>query len=184
MKSRFSDLCLLASVLGLFSACSLPQPQADLARHFTLSGPVTGTPVPDAVTVHPVRLAGHLRNRAMAVRIAPNEVTYLEDVRWAEALDDAITQVLRARLAGIGGGAQVSVQIQRCELVRNEGNTVQLAATYAISPSGADKSEARRGSFTANPRPWDGKDYGELVGLLRDAVGDLGDALATAVAGK
>jgi hypothetical protein len=81
----------------------------------------------------------------------------------------------------VAGGATVSVQIQRCELVREEGNSVQLAAAYTILPADADKAAARRGVFTSGPRTWDGKDYGVLVGQLRDAVGELGDAIATAV---
>lgn len=178
--------CLLAPGLLLgfvlwLAGCSLPAPQADPVRYFTLSGAAVGAAAPDAVTVRPVRLAGHLRNRSLAVRVSENEVTYLEDARWAEPLDEAITQVLRNRLRQIGGGAVVTVQIQRCELVRSEGNTVQLAATYAITPPGG---EARPGSFTATPRPWSGGDHGALVALLRAAVDELADTIAAAAAGQ
>jgi uncharacterized lipoprotein YmbA len=172
---------LLSLVLGLLTSCSLPAPQADTVRHFTLSDAAAGVAAPDAVSVRPVRLAGHLRNRAMAVRVSENEVIYLDDVRWAEPLDEAITQVLRNRLRQIGGGAVVTVQIQRCELVRNENNAVQLTATYAITPTGG---EPRPGAFTAAPRPWDGKDYGALVGLLHGAVAELAETIAQAAAQK
>lgn len=178
MKS-FSVRCLLSSVLCLLAACNLPQPQADTARFFTLSTPAAAAA--DGVTVRPVRIAGHLRGRAMAVRIAANEVIYNEDVRWAESLDDAITQLLRARVGSAGAGRTVTVQISRCELVRAEGNSVQLAASWTIT---AADGSAQRGAFTASPRPWDGKDYGALVGLIRDAVNELGDALGAAVAAK
>ena len=173
------------SLLSLLPACNLlPQPQADLARQFTLSGPPAAAALPDGAVVRPVRLAGHLHNRAMAVRIAVNEVTYLEEVRWAEPLDEAITQLLRARLGMVGAAAVVSVQVQRCELVRSEGNSIQLAATYTIVPPGTDSASARPGTFTSSPRTWDGKDYGAVVGLLREAVGELGDALAAAAEKK
>jgi uncharacterized lipoprotein YmbA len=175
---RFSILGLLSSVLCLLAACNLPAPQADTVRNFTLSGPATAAL--DGATVRPVQLAGHLRGRLMAVRVAPNEVIYLEDVRWAESLDDAITQLIRARLGSAGAGRVVTVQVARCELVRAEGNSVQLAATWTIT---AADGTAQRGAFTASPRTWDGKDYGALVGLIRDAVTELGDTLAAA-AGK
>ncbi len=183
-KPGFKWLALSAqlSALGLIlSACSLPTPQADAVRYFTISDASAGAAVADAATVRPVRLAGHLRNRAMAVRVSENEVIYLEDVRWAEPLDEAITQVLRNRLRQVGGGVGVAVQIQRCELVRNENDSVQLTATYVITPTAG---EPRPGAFTASPRTWDGKDYSSLVGLLHGAVAELADTIATAAAQK
>ena len=171
---RSLALCLLSSVF-CFSACSLPTPQLDLVRHFTLSTPADGVAAADAVAVRPVRMAGHLRNRDMAVRISDNEVVYLEDVRWAEPLDEAITQLLRQRLRQVPGDAVVTVQIQRCELVRGADNAVQVIATYAISGA---TGTSRTGAFTASPRQWDGKDPATLVGLLRDGVNELGEAIA------
>lgn len=179
MKRRISDLCLLTSVLCLAGCNVLPEPQPDAVRHFTLSGPVATAP--DGAMVRQVQLAGHLRGRQMAVRIAPNEVIYNEDVRWAEPLDDAITSVLRARIGAIGAGSIVAVQVQRCELARHDGNSVQVAATYAIT---AKDGRVKRGTFTATPRTWDGRDAGALVGQLRDAVGELGDAIVAALEAK
>lgn len=172
------------AVLLALAGCNLPQPQADTVRYFTLGGPVVTVPVANATQVRPVQVAGQLHGRSMAVRVGEHEVIYLEDVRWAESLDGAITQLLRSRLATVPGGATVSVQVQRCELVRSEGNTVQLVATYSILPADGDKAALRENIFTATPRAWDGKDYGALVGLLHDAVGDLGDAIAAAVGEK
>jgi uncharacterized lipoprotein YmbA len=181
--ARLSVLGLLSSVLWVLVACNLPAPQADTARYFTLSGPAATAA--DGATVRPVQLAGHLRRREMAVRIAPSEIAYLEDVRWAESLDDAITQLLRARVGSAGAGKVITVQIERCELARSEGNSVQLAATWTIAGPGGDvASGVRHGSFTATPRTWDGRDYGALVGQIRDAVNELGDALAAAAGGK
>jgi uncharacterized lipoprotein YmbA len=177
---RPTRLLLLTACGLLLAGCNLPQPQADTVRYFTLGGPVGATSA-EGATVRPVQLAGHLHNRAMAVRIADHEVIYLDDVRWAESLDNAITQLLRARCGTSGGGSVINVQVQRCELVRSEGNSIQLVATYTIVPATGDKTAARPGNFSASARTWDGKDYGTLVGLLRDAVGELGDTLAKAV---
>lgn len=181
MKSplRYSVYGLLSSVLWFSAGCNLPSPQADTVRYFTLSSPVASAD--DGATVRAVQLAGHLRGRTMAVRIAANEVIYNEDVRWAEPLDDAITQLLRARVGSAGAGHTITVQLSRCELVRTEGNSVQLAATYTVT---AADGVVKRGAFTASPRTWEGKEYGTLVGLIRDAVNELGDALARAAGGK
>jgi len=165
-----------ASGVLLLASCNLPTPQADTVRYFTLSDPTVATAVPDAPQIRPVRLAGHLRNRAMAVRVSENEIIYLEDVRWAEPLDEAITQALRHRLRQVHGGGFINVSVQRCELVRSEGNAVQLTATYSVAPLSGELTKT--GAFTASPRNWDGKDYGNLVKLLHDAVAELAEVIA------
>jgi uncharacterized lipoprotein YmbA len=178
-----SRLLAVTALLGLVGCNVLPEPKSDAVRYFTLStaAPTQGTF--DGPTVRPVQLAGHLRNRAMAVRIAENEVIYLEDVRWAESLADAVTQLLRTRLAASASSAIVNVQIQRCELLRFQGNSVQFAATYTILASG-ENAAPKHGAFTASARTWDGSDYGMLVNQLRDAIGELGDAIAGALPEK
>ena len=168
--------------LLLATSCNLPQPQADTVRHFTLGSEVGAAPVANSAQVRPVQLAGHLHGRAMAVRVAEHEVTYLDEVRWAEPLDASLTQILRSRLGSVAGGATISVEVQRFELVRPDGNKVELSATYSILPAGAGRAAAQRGVFNSTTRTWDGKDPGVLVGLLREAAGELGDALAAAAA--
>ena len=175
LSSLFTGVVLL----GLMGCNVLPEPQGDTVRYFTF-GAVPASATSDGPTVRPVHLAGHLRNRAMAVRVGENEVIYLDDVHWAESLSDAVTQLLRARLASVNGNHLVSVQIQRLELVRFEGNAVQLAATYTILSPG-DHAVAQRSVFTASPRTWDGKDYGVLVGQLKEAINELGDSIAAAL---
>ncbi|MDQ5980127.1 MAG: uncharacterized protein QG602_3102 [Verrucomicrobiota bacterium] len=171
---------LSALSLLLASGCSiLPEPQADTVRHFTLSEPAQMGRATEGVVVRPVRLAGHLRNRSMAVRVSAHEVEYLEDVRWAEPLDEALTQILRNRLRAVAAGATVMVQVQRCELVRSDDNTVQLAATYVITPAGG--GDAQSSVFTATPRKWEGGDHGAIIGLMREAAVELADAIAGAV---
>ena len=182
MKPIYS---LLAGVivLGLAGCNILPQAQVDVVRYFTLSSAANSPAQTEGTTVRPVQLAGHLRNRAMAVRVAENEVIYLEDVRWAESLSDAVTLMLRAKLGPLGGNSVVSVEVQRCELLRHEGNAVQVAATYTILTLG-ENSLPKRGVFSSSPRAWDGTDHGTLVNLLRDSVSELGDAIAAALPEK
>ncbi|HTH46834.1 MAG TPA: ABC-type transport auxiliary lipoprotein family protein [Candidatus Limnocylindria bacterium] len=172
----------LSAISLVLSSCGLPEPQADVVRHFTLGGEVGPGPVADATQVRPVRLAGHLHGRSLAVRVAPNEISYLEEFRWAEPLDEALTEILRARLGAVPGGATVSVEVVRFELVRPAGNSVELQADYSILPAGARRADAVRGVFKSSPRTWSGKDPAELVALMRAAADELADALAAAVA--
>lgn len=189
MKMFFaSDFRRLSGALLalVFTGCSsvLPQPQTDTTRHFTLAGPTTTPAVTEGTRVQPVQVAGHLRSRAMAVRVAENEIIYLDEVVWAETLADGITQTLRNRLSSIASDAVVNVQIQRCELNRAAGNSVQLIAAYTIVAGGSGNRRELQGLFTATPRTWDGKDYSVLVDLLREAVNELADRLGSQLAEK
>lgn len=176
--SRLGIALFLAPFFLFHTSCSvLPEPQVDAVRYFTLSAAPAGAPGTDAMVVRPVRLAGHLRGRNMAVRVSENEVVYLDEVRWAEPLDEGLTQILRHRLRQVGAGGAVTVQVQRCELVRSGGNSVQLVATYSYLPA---EGEPRTGEFTATRRTWDGGDAGELVGLMQAAAQELADAIAAA----
>ena len=184
MKTKHPRLRILAlgvqltALSWLLTGCNLlPEPQADPTRHFTLSAPAAVAP--GSVDVRPVVLAGHLRNRAMAVRIAENEVTYLDDARWAESLDAGLTEVLRGELAGVPGDWTVRVEIERFELAAHQDNAVLLAAMCELRAKG--DAAPRRVNFSASPRQWDGRDHGELVRLLRAAAVELGQHLAAAM---
>jgi uncharacterized lipoprotein YmbA len=167
---------------GLLGACSLPEPQADRVRHFTITSPQGAPAVPDGTRVPSVQVAGHLRDRAIAVRIGENEVIYLEDIVWAEHLADGITQNLRNRLAAIPSNATVSVQIQRCELDRSAGNSVELVASYTILLPAGEKPVV--GLFHSTPRKWEGQDHAALVAQLKAAVHELADHLAERIGPK
>jgi uncharacterized lipoprotein YmbA len=172
------------TVVLLLTGCNLPQPEVDRTREFTLSGPGPAMSSVDSTVVRSVRVAAHLDSSSMAVRVAENEVVYLDDIRWAEPLREGITQVLRARLGGIVSSCSVTVQVQRCELVRSNGNHVELNATYQIAPLNGDATGTKQGDFSATPRVWDGRDYGTLVAQMRDEIVELGDAIAAALPAK
>ncbi|MEO6993030.1 MAG: ABC-type transport auxiliary lipoprotein family protein [Lacunisphaera sp.] len=188
-----SRLVALSTLLGLVGCNILPEPQKDAVRYFTLSTPAMQAGDDQAsatkdhaefhgTTVRPVQIAGHLRERSMAVRVAENEVIYLDEVRWAQPLGDAITNLLRERLSDVGGNNVVTVQIHNCEPLRFKNDAVELAATWEIVALGG--GTPIRGEFTSAKRTWDGKDYRALVSEMHGAVEELGDAIASAIAAK
>lgn len=183
MKFRpLASFLLLAALAGL-GGCAAFRPAKDPVRYFTLSFPAAALEAAGGgVDVRPVNVAGHLRSRSLAVRVSAHEVTYLDEARWAEPLDEALTQILRTRLAAPGRALSLSVQVQRCELVRAPSPQVEFAATYTVRDTRTGR--VSRGAFRATPRPWAGADQGELVALLRASADEFAEHLAGALRGE
>jgi len=171
-------LCLVA-----LAGCNLPidPAKADAVRYFSLgtSGPAAAA---GGVRVLPVVLAGHLQPRELAVRIGDNEVTYLDEARWAEAPAEGFTSLLRARLAGVAAEGVLRIEISRCEPLQADQHTVDFRASYTFSPAAG--GPAVSGTFAATPRAWDGRDPAALVGLYRSAVEEFSATLAAALGRK
>ena len=174
------------AVLGAFLAgCGLPaiEPaRPDATRYYVLAG-TAGLQFESAgVRVKPVRVPTYLQSRLMAVRLGSNEVRYAAEAHWAEPLDAALTQLLRAQVKPRTGAADATVQVlvQQCE---GATNGVLFAATFEISTEGKDAVPARH-EFTAKPRAWDGKDYAKLAAGLREAAGELAEVISAALPEK
>ncbi len=179
--ARRSAFLLLPALLAL-GACSLPQAQPDPVHYYTLTAAPAETAVrTGGVQVRPVRLAGHLRSRAFALRVSDHEVRYSDFARWAEPLDEAITRILRARLADLPGGRTVSVEIIRCEPLLHQDGAVDFAATYTIQK---DNGTSQSGdiAFTNVANPWDARNPATLVPLLQQAIDKLAASLVTTLA--
>ncbi len=186
---------LLRVVLGgwvvvgaLLTGCGLPKiepARPDTTRYYVLAG-TTGLQFEGTgVHVKPVRVPAYLQSRLLAVRLADQEVHYAEAAQWAEPLDAGITQLLRAKVKPPAGGGDVTVQVlvQQCEGAVGNGGGVFFAATFEVGTSEKDSVPVRH-AFTAQPRPWDGKDYSGLAAGLRDAVSELADAISAALSAK
>ena len=182
-----------AAVL-LAAGCSLPPAQADLTRYYVLT---TATARSNAVApagphwrvaLRPVEVPSFLRGKTMQVRVAPNELTYLDDVRWAETLEAGVGRVLRESLEGRGEIARVvaspaeehdfdiAVRILRCEGDREKGVARFSAAVeiYSAGPGGARRG---RDIFTTEVPGWDKQNYGQLAAKLSEAVDSFGDRI-------
>lgn len=186
--------------LGLLvlGACSLPEAQPDLTRYFLLTSPAQTTATVEEsakrVFVRSVLVPEFLRGKLMQVRLAENEVRFVDVARWAEPLEPGLARVLRDNLAtqvGVqvvarGGDPrdfEVVVQLRHCEGVLPAG-VARLAARIEIFSAGVEPKLVAQDEFTAEIAGWDGRDYGELAGKLSEAGAVLSQRVAALLPGK
>ena len=181
-----------AIVLGL-AGCSLPEAQPDPTRYYVLtSNPTVASD--DAVSderrvwVRSVFVPEYLRGRIMPVRLAANEVKFVDISRWAEPLEAGLTRVLRENLERTGGGIRVVgragephdfdvvVHLRSCEGVLPEG-VARMAARLEVFSVAEGKLLAEE-DFSIDVSGWDGKDYGQLAAKLSEAAAGLSSRMA------
>jgi uncharacterized lipoprotein YmbA len=193
MKTRrFGSLCLLAAVLSLLvTSCNLPSAVVDSTRYYVLVARPERTTETSThhwkVALKPVEVPMFLRAKPMAVRVASNEVRYVDDARWAEPLDAGIMRVIREQLeampeiaqvstatdiAGVTPDYQIVVRVLRCEgdLTGGAGMARFIATVEVHSAKG---ERLARDTLRAEVGDWDGKDYDALARKLSEAVRDL-----------
>lgn len=188
-----SGAMLGAALLGL-AACSLPEVQPDLTRFFVLTATANATTsqaevavnaaaTAARVVVRPVVVPEFLRGRIIEVRLAQNEVRFIDQARWAEPLESGLSRVIRENIAQVpavrvvdrGGDPhdfEVLVQLRRCEGVLPAG-VARLAARIEIYAADVDPKLVAQEDFSTDVAGWDGKDYGALTGKLSEAAGAL-----------
>ena len=196
---------LLSSVIGFLAAgCSLPQAQPDLTRYFVLTSRLAraddsaATPSEKRwrIGLRAVEVPAFLRNKAMLVRLNRNEVRFMEDARWAEPLDAAITRVLRedldlhphvSRVAMLTATSEqardfdVMVHVLRCEGGR-DGDVARFRVRLEILSPDAN-NQIRAGEVFSTEIPgWNGKDYGQLAQKLSEAVEALSERIVAIAA--
>lgn len=208
MKPRPSAiLLLLASALSLsaLAGCNiLPPLQTDATHYYVLAGPALTEPgtLPGAgalrLGLKAVEVAPYLRKGSLVVRAGDNEVAFLDQARWAEPIEQEIAAALRQRLLAAPAVGRVfvapfpfeqardfdvSVQVLHCEGVREGGRraVARFAATIEITTTGANSQVVARKAFIAPDAAWDGKDPGQLVALLGQAVGALSQEVVAAL---
>jgi len=182
-------------VAGL-AACSLPKVQPDLTRYFLLNevtheaavGDVVGEP--PKIVLRQVIVPEYLRGRIMQVRVADNELRFVDAARWAEPLESGLTRVLRedlaqrpARVRVVARGADehefdVAVNLRRCEGVLPAG-LARLAARIEIFATGVDAKLVAQEDFTFDVSGWNGADYGDLAKKLSQAADALAERIVT-----
>lgn len=208
---RRPGLAVAVAALGLlFAGCNLiPAPTVDSTRYYVLTDPALGEAGAQPTTgtlrlgLKNVELAAYLKKGSLVVRTGANEVTFPNDARWAEPLEQEILHGLRARLLATPAVGRVfaqpfpfdeardydvSVRVLRCDGVEAIGGgkaSVQFAATVEITRSGTAGEVVARRLFFAPEAAWDGKDYALLVARLSAAVAAFSqEVVATLPAAK
>jgi uncharacterized lipoprotein YmbA len=178
---------------ALLTGCNiLPEARPENARHFVLEAKPADVAAPvDALKIglRPVEVATYLRGKAMAVRVAENEVRYAHDAFWAEPLDAGIARVLRESLAAHATVLPYPFPTQlprdydlTVRVLSAEGGAsgVRFVAVIELLRVGDKPELVVRREFTAPAAAW-GNDYGRLARGLSDAVAALAaDVVASA----
>ena len=106
MKTHVGSVVLvfigLLGLLGLTAGCSvLPEVQPDLTRYYVLT-PVApaaeAAPAPERprrISLRVTDMPAFLRGQLMKVRVAENEVRFVDEARWAEPLESGLARVMR-----------------------------------------------------------------------------------------
>lgn len=192
---RSAAAVLLAAASLLLGGCTLlPQAPPDLTRYYVLTAVTpqgeTRAEVGDGsrVFLRGVTVPEFLRGRIMQVRVAENELRFIDEARWAEPLEAGVLRVIRddlersatVRVVDHGGEPhefEVAVQLRRCEGVL-PGGSARLAARIEIRTVELEPKLVAQEEFITEIPGWDGEDHGELAGKLSEAVARLSQRIA------
>lgn len=146
MKFSFC-LPTLLTLTACLSPSTSPEPAYYQLQPVDLEA-FPGTVSFEGLVLEPVEMADYLDRPQMAQRLEPHRLDYLEYHRWAEPLDENITDVMAANLASLAGPgvpvltvAEIGSDPPRLHLrvLRFEaapGGDAVLEAAYRWSPDG------------------------------------------------
>lgn len=111
MRRLVPALATAATLAGMFSGCSILEPQPDLTRFFVLAS--LAEPATDTsnlrIGIGPLALPDYLRRTEMARRDSETEVRYADTSRWAEPLEEGLARTLAENIALLVGTKRVLV---------------------------------------------------------------------------
>lgn len=186
---------VLAVSLGLAQACASSPPM----HFYTLSAETSGSPPPiqpgkdRRIVVGPVSIPDVVDRPQIVVRSGPNQVTLVDDHRWAEPLKSDVTRVIAeniGRLVGSGrvwaypenaGGPldyRVLVAIQFFE--STPGRDVAIDALWTVQPLSQPEAESKSGRSRVE-EPITGNGYEAIVAAHSRALGVVSREIAEAI---
>jgi uncharacterized protein len=187
-----------AAVCFALAGCSLiPSPRPDTSKFFVLTAQQDATPSTArggsglAIGVGPVRMPGYLDRVEIATRVAPNQIQYSDNDRWAGPLDESFRLVLASDLARLLGNPEIAqfprfraggldyrieVDVQRFE--RDAKGDADLIARFTVRDGKSGKVLAANDS--AISRPASGGTDAAVAALSAD-IAELSDQIASAV---
>lgn len=190
---------IACAMLLSLAACSLPEAQPDLTRFYLLT-PAGGSGDASAsgraaetrrVWLKRVEVPEFLRGKIMQVRLAANEVKFIDTARWAEPLEAGLARVVRENLGRAEGievvervaderDLEVVVHLRHCEGVLPAG-VARLAARVEILSAGVTPRKLAEEEFATEVPGWDRDDYGDLAAKLSEAAATLSARIAAMV---
>ena len=180
--------------------CSLMSPPKGVTTRSFVLTPIT-VPSPTARTkstnmvvgIRPVKMAGYLSGKPLAMRQRNNEIVYLESIEWAERVDTALQRVLAADLGTLiptdqvrlsrwapeTVAVEVEVNVDRFD-VDSHGQGVLMAWWRVLSPG--DEKDIASGRFSASRKgPPPNTDPVGAAALMSSLAGDLAEKLVSAI---
>jgi len=199
MKSYFFRL-LVVVVSGtlwvVLSGCtSSPSSRFYILNPLATTSPETKPSADDkclSLGIGPIKIPDYLDRPQIVTRVAQDEIALAEFDRWAQNLQNSLTQVLAKNLSVLlctntvqlfpwGGGIPIDYRIEM-EVLRLDGNlggNVSLEAWWTVLTGDRKKILfTKRSNFT---EAVGGKDYKSLVSAQSRAVGTLSREIAEAI---
>ena len=190
MTRDFRLIAMLVLAAATLTGCaSSPTP-----RFYMLSAPEQpAAAAVYSVAVGPVTVPEIVDRPQFVLRNGANEVTILEQTRWADSLQREIPRVIAANLAQALGDARVwafpqgigsepdyrvAVDIQRFDSAPGDAATVE--ALWRVSP-GDGKSGAVRSGRSRAHEPTKGMEYDALVAAHSRALANISLDIAEAI---
>lgn len=188
---KFFSIFGAATAAIWLSGCSLPQAQPDLTRFYVLTAkvkeiaPTSGEP--QTVFLRAVNVPEFLRGRMLVVRQSENQVSFIDEARWAEPLEAGLHRVISEDLSRQGlrivpraaeeHAFEITVWVKSCEGIAGSG-AARLAARIEVSKIAPEPTVVAHDDFVTEVTGWDGKDYGQLAAKLSEAAGELSEKAA------
>ena len=192
-----SYVVLLVCLLLTLSGCLNLDPKADPSRFYLLSAASeAGNPQEEDglnIGLKRVDMPAYLKNRKMVVRLNSEEIRYSEIHRWGEDLETSISRTLALDLTAKNLIQRVSVvpwqenaihdfEI-KVRILRFDGSAngkVILHAEWEIQDPTRGINLVS-GDTRVNRSGWNGRDYGQMVSLMSDALASMTNDLSEAI---
>ena len=188
-KSKTNWLAIAALATPLLVGCA----SSPDARLYILSADASGQVANwgengPKVLIGPINVPEHIKRAEIVFRTSGNRVTLNEYDRWAESVDNNISEVLSENLAELLGSNSVftddsnflarpdviiRIDINRFGLMENQ--QVELQASWEIDDRRNGTSKLSAEEFRVTPR---GEDIPAIVAAMSEAMEQLSNTLA------
>ncbi|MFI5398264.1 MAG: membrane integrity-associated transporter subunit PqiC [Candidatus Binatia bacterium] len=200
MTRRLSLVAAVTVTALLTAGCgSLLAPRPNRTRFYFLSPAAEASDankqasdVDLTVGLGPLKLPDYLNRTQQAVRVGPNQIRFLEDDRWAEALDANVVRVLSQNLTARLGNVRVltlptflapprayDVPLEILRFESTASGDAELSARWGIKDGKTDTLLVTAETHLVEPATGSGADA--AVAALSRALGHWSDEIGAAL---